>query len=194
MIIEKKDASYGQLHLLELKEPVAQGGGPLEVPPLCRLVDVFPELLHHPRQLLGVHALFFKLIHVDRIVVLLVYGREKIDDLFLDALGRYGMNLVVGRLDRAPPLGLVDRPLHGVGDPVGEHYHPAVQVPGCPAARLDKGGLGPQEALFVSVEYGHKGDFGKVETFPQQVHPYEDIELAEAKIAHDGDPFQGIDL
>ena len=78
----------GEFHLLELQQPVPELGRPLEVPPLCRVVDLLSQLLHHLRQLLRVDALLLQLVEGHRVVILLVDGGEDVDDLLLDALGR----------------------------------------------------------------------------------------------------------
>ena len=104
------------------------------------------------------------------------------------------MGLVVLHLDLPPPRRLVDGPSHRIRHLVGEHDHPAVDISRGPAAGLDQRGVGAQKPFLVGVEYGDEGDLGQIEPFPEKVDAHEDIELAETKVADDGDPLQGIDL
>ncbi len=104
------------------------------------------------------------------------------------------MLLVVGDLDLAAAVGLAHRRLHCLGLPVGVHQHPPVDVARRPADRLHEAGLAAQEALLVGVEDGDQGDLGQVEPLAQQVDPDQHVVLAEAQVADDLDPFQGVDL
>ena len=53
---------------------------------------------------------------------------------------------------------------------------------------------GAQEALLVGVEDGDQRDLGQVEPLAQQVDADQHVELAEAQVAQDLDPLDGVDL
>ena len=60
--------------------------------------------------------------------------------------------------------------------------------------RLDERSLAAEEALLVGVEDGDEGHPWQIEPLPEQVHPDEDVVLAEAKLANDLDALQRVDL
>ena len=62
------------------------------------------------------------------------------------------------------------------------------------AHRLDQRGLGAEEALLVGVEDRHECHLGKIEAFTEKVDADEHVELAEAKVPHDLDPFDRVDV
>ena len=101
---------------------------------------------------------------------------------------------VVGLLDRAPPVRLVDRDLHRLGDPVGVHDHLAAGVARRPADHLDQRPGRAQEALLVGVEDRDQGHLGQVDALAQEVDPDEDVEDAEPQVAQDRDPLERVDL
>ena len=93
-----------------------------------------------------------------------------------DRLRRDAVLLVVGELDLAPAVGLVDRPLHRVGHLVGVQDHLGVDVAGGPADRLDQRRLAAQEALLVGVEDRHQRHLRQVEPLAQQVDADQHVE------------------
>ena len=126
-----------------------------------------------------------------------VLHREELGHLgdpLADGLRGDPVLLVVGELDRPAPVGLAHRRAHRVGLPVRVHQHPPVDVAGGAADRLHEAGLAAQEALLVGVEDRHQRDLGQVQPLAQQVDPDQDVVLAEAQVADDLDPFQGVDL
>jgi hypothetical protein len=70
----------------------------------------------------------------------------------------------------------------------------AVHVSGRAPNRLDQRSGRAQEALLVGVEDRHQRDLGKVEALAQQVDAHQHVELAEAQIAQDLHPFDGVDV
>ena len=101
---------------------------------------------------------------------------------------------VVLLLQLAAPPGLLDRPLHRVGHPVGVEHHLGVDVAGGAADGLHQRGLAPQEAFLVGVEDRHQRDLGQVEPFAQQVHAHQHVELPQAQIAQQLDALEGVQL
>ena len=104
------------------------------------------------------------------------------------------LRLVVGDLDRAAAVGLVDRLAHRVGVLVGVHQHRAADVARRAPDRLDQRGLPAQEALLVGVEDRHQRDLGEVEPLAQQVDADEHVVLAQPQLADDLDPLERVDL
>ncbi len=104
------------------------------------------------------------------------------------------MRPVVGLLERAAAFGLRDGPSHRLRHGVRVHDHGAVDVARGAPHRLDEGGLAPEEALLVGVEDRDEGDLGEVEPLAQQVDPDQDVELAEAQVAKDLYPLEGVDV
>ena len=102
--------------------------------------------------------------------------------------------LVVGDLDRAPAVGLVDRLGHRVGVLVGVHQHLAADVARRAADRLDQRRLAAQEALLVGVEDRDQRDLRQVEPLAQQVDADEHVVLAQPQLADDLDPLERVDL
>jgi hypothetical protein len=86
--------------------------------------------------------------------------------------------LVVGHLDRAPAVGLLDRPLHRRRLLVGVHDHAALDVAGGAADRLDQRGRAAEESLLVGVDDRHQRDLRQVEPLAQEIHPDEHVEVA----------------
>src|SRR5206468_1999564 len=77
--------------------------------------------------------------------------------------------LVVRDLDRAPPVGLVERLLDRLGLLVGVHEHAAVDVARGAPDRLDERRAAAQEALLVGVEDRDQRDLRQVEALAEQV-------------------------
>ena len=75
----------------------------------------------------------------------------------------------------ATPVGFADGFLHGCGDGVGIHDDQTVEVPGGASCRLGQGPARTQEALFVGIQDGYKGNGRDVQTFAQEVHANEHV-------------------
>ena len=101
---------------------------------------------------------------------------------------------VVGDLDLAPAVRLVDRRLHRLGHPVGVHDDLAADVPGGAPDHLDQRPGAAQEAFLVGVDDRHQGDLGQVDALAQEVDPDQDVEHAQAEVAQDLDALEGVDL
>ncbi len=125
-----------------------------------------------------------------RLDLLLDPAADRLDDRF----GRDAMLGIVLELQRPAALGLVDGPLHRVGDLVGVEHDLGVDVPGRPADRLDQRGLAPEEPLLVGVEDADHRDLGQVEPLAQQVDADQGVEGPLAQLAEDRDPLEGIEL
>ena len=117
-----------------------------------------------------------------------------VGDALADRLRRDAVLLVVGDLDGAAAVGLVDRLPHGRRLLVGVHDHAALDVAGGAADRLDQRGLAAEEALLVGVDDRHERDLGQVEPLAQQVDADQHVELAEPQVADDLDPLERVDL
>ena len=104
------------------------------------------------------------------------------------------MLLVVGGLDAAAPVGLVDRALHRTGDAIGVQDHMPVDVAGGPADRLDQRARVTQVALLVGVQDRDERDFRQVQPLPKQVDPDEHVEDPQPQVAQDLDSLQGVDV
>ncbi len=104
------------------------------------------------------------------------------------------MLLVVLHLDAAAAVGLADCGGHRPGHPVGIHDHPAVDVAGGAADRLDQRDLAAKEAFLIGVEDGHQRHLRQIEALAQQVDAHKHVELAQAQVAHDLDALQRIDV
>ena len=104
------------------------------------------------------------------------------------------MFFIIGVLQAAAPLGLLNGPPHGIGHVVGIHDDPSLGVPGGPAYGLDQRGLRTQEAFLVRVQDHHQGDLGNIQAFPQQVDADQHIEDIQAHVPDDLGPFQRIDV
>uniref|UniRef100_A0A0N5A6Y0 NAD-specific glutamate dehydrogenase n=1 Tax=Parastrongyloides trichosuri TaxID=131310 RepID=A0A0N5A6Y0_PARTI len=124
----------------------------------------------------------------------LVGAVEDVLDVALDALGRDAVFEVVGLLLLAAAVGLGDGALHRAGHAVGVEDDAAVDVARGAADGLDQGGLGAQEALLVRVEDGDQAALGDVEALAQQVDADQAVERAQAQVAQDLDPLQGVDV
>ena len=111
-----------------------------------------------------------------------------------DRLGRDPVLGVVGELQRPAAVGLVDGPLHRVGDLVGVEHDLGVDVPGRAADRLDQRGLAPEEALLVGVEDADHRDLGQVEPLAEQVDADQGVERPLAQLAEDRHALEGVEL
>ena len=112
----------------------------------------------------------------------------------LDSLGGDVVSLVVGQLLLAAAVGLVDGLLHALGDAVGIHDDPSVEVSRGPAHRLGERPVRAQESLLVGIEYGHKRYLGQVEPLAQQVHADEHIVDAGPQVVENADAVEGVDV
>ena len=116
------------------------------------------------------------------------------ETLLHDRGRRDAVLLVVGELDRAPAVRLVD----GRGDRlralVRVHHDAAVDVARGAADRLDQRRVAAQEAFLVGVEDGDERDLGQVEALAQEVDADEHVVLAEPQLADDLDALERVDL
>ena len=94
----------------------------------------------------------------------------------------------------AAAIGLVDGPLHRVGDLVGVEHDLGVDMPGRPADRLDQRGLAAEKPFLVGVEDADHRDLGQVEPLAQQVDAHQRVEGPLAQLAEDGDALEGVEL
>ena len=94
----------------------------------------------------------------------------------------------------APAVGLVDRDLHRLGDPVGVHDDLAADVARRPADDLDQRPGAAQEALLVGVEDRDQRHLGQVDALAQQVDADQHVVHAQAQVAQDRDPLERVDL
>ncbi len=101
---------------------------------------------------------------------------------------------VVGDLDVAPAVGLVDRQRHRVRDGVRVHVHLAGHVARRAADGLDQRRPGTQEALLVRVEDAHERHLGKVEALAQQVDAHKHVEAPHAQFPQQLHAAQRVDI
>ena len=104
------------------------------------------------------------------------------------------MLLVVGALNGAAAVGLVDGAAHGVGDAVGVEDGAAFEVARGAAHGLDERAGGAEKAFLVGVEDGDERDFGQVEAFAQKVDADEHVVFAFAQAGEQLDALEGFDL
>ncbi len=109
-------------------------------------------------------------------------------------LRRDAVLFVVGLLNGAAAIGLVDRLLHRVGHLVGIENRAAVQVARAASDGLDQRACRAQEAFLVGIENRHQRHLRQIEPFAQQVDADQHIELALAQVAQDLDALQRLDL
>ena len=74
----------------------------------------------------------------------------------LDRGGGYAVLAVIGQLFAATTFSLVNAGLHGSGDLIGIHQHPAIHVTGSPAAGLDQGTGRAQEPFLIRIQNRHQ--------------------------------------
>ena len=67
-------------------------------------------------------------------------------------------------------------------------------VAGGAADGLDEGARRAQEAFLVGVQDGHQRHLGQVEALAQEVDAHEHVELAQAQVAQDLHPLEGVDV
>src|SRR5581483_7546323 len=102
--------------------------------------------------------------------------------------------LVIGDLAFAAVFGDREELLDALGHDIGVKDDLAVQMSRGAAGRLNETGGRAEITFLVGVENGDEGDFGKIETFAQEIDADEDVELALAQGAQDLDAFDGVDL
>ena len=59
---------------------------------------------------------------------------------------------------------------------------------------LDESALRAQEALFVGIKDGDKGNFGKVQAFAKQVDTHQYIELPQSQASENFDSFDRVNI
>ena len=97
-------------------------------------------------------------------------------------LGSDTMFLVIGKLDCATALSLLNRKAHGVGNLVGIHDYSAIKISGSTTNSLRKRTVTTQKTLFVGIKYCYKRHFRKIETLSKQVDTDENIICTGAQI------------
>ena len=105
-------------------------------------------------------------------------------------LRRDAVFLIVGLLDGAAAVRLLDGAHHRIGEAVGVHDDAAVHIARRAADGLDQRRLRAQKALLVGVENGHKRDFGKVQALAQQVDAHQHVVFAQPQGADEFDALQ----
>src|SRR5919201_2690026 len=115
-------------------------------------------------------------------------------DAFDDRLRRDAVLLVVGDLDVAAAVRLLDGVAHRLRLLVRVHDHRPADVAGGAADRLYQRGLAAEEALLVRIDDRHERDLWQIEPLAQEVHTHEHVELAEPQFADDLDPLERVDL
>src|SRR6476660_5446619 len=134
---------------------VAQLGGVLEAQLLGGLEHLLLERDDELLELLAVHALDLVAAAAARARDVRRFERKELGDVgdaLRDRDRRRAVLLVVGELDGAAAVRLVERALDRLGHLVGVHQNLAVDVPRGAADRLDERGLAAQEAFLVGVE------------------------------------------
>ena len=133
-------------------------------------------------------------LHRFGVVGFAVHLVEDVGDLLAQRLRVDAVLFVVGDLFGATTLGLVDRFLHRVGDPVGVHVHLAGDVARRAADGLDEAAGRAQEPLLVGIENRHQRHLRQVEALAQQVDPDQNVVLPQPQLAQQLDPAQCVDL
>ena len=101
---------------------------------------------------------------------------------FFDRLRRDAVLDVISLLNPAAAVGLLYGGLHGIGHFIGVERDMAVDVPGRAADGLDQRVPRSEESLLVGIQDGDEADFGKVESFAEQVDADDDVDFACAKL------------
>ena len=104
------------------------------------------------------------------------------------------MFLVIGKLDCATALSLLNCKTHGVGNLVGIHDYSAIKISGSTTHSLRKRTVASQKSLLVSIEYCYKRYFRKIETLSKQVDTDENIICAEAQVIKNTNTVESIDI
>ena len=138
---------------LELFDPIAELGGALELERLSR----FEHLLFEHRDQFGPIELILRgadgigcdPMGIDR-------SFEGAADGFANGFRRDAVLLIVLKLEGAPPVRLIHRPLHTARDLIGIQDHFGMDVAGRPPHGLNQRGLAAQKALLVGIEDGHQ--------------------------------------
>src|SRR4029453_18990352 len=79
-------------------------------------------------------------------------------------------------------------------DRIGEEHNFAVHMSRRTACGLDKRSLAAQKSLLVRVQNADERNFGKVETFPQQVDSDQNVEIGRAQAAQNLDALYRVDI
>ena len=111
-----------------------------------------------------------------------------------DGLRRYAVLFVVFHLLGTAIFGNRHQCFHAVRDCIREEHHFAIHMSRRTACGLDKGSLAPQKSFLVRVENADERNFGKIEAFPQQIDPDQDIEIGRAQAAQNLDALDRVDI
>ena len=104
------------------------------------------------------------------------------------------MEGVVGLLEFAAALRLVDRHLHRLRHLVGVEDDAGIDVAGRAADGLHQRRGVSQEPLLVGVHDRHERHLGEIEPFAEEVDADEDVELPLAQLPEEIDPLEGVEL
>src|SRR4051795_3425291 len=159
------------------------------------LLELDDRLFHlGEREILGLDAAAVAAAAALRGLALRLEELGYVADALDDRRGRDAVLLVVGDLDRAAAVGLLDRRAHRRRLLVGVHQHRAFDVAGRAPDGLDERRLAAQEPLLVGVEDRDQRDLRQIETLAEQVDADQHVELAEAQVAQDLDAFDRVDV
>ena len=106
---------------------------------------------------------------------------------FADRLRHNAMLFVIGHLNLAAALRLLDGLFHRIGHNVCVHDDFAVGITGSTANRLNQRTAVAQETFLVGIENCHQRDLGKVQTLAEQVDANKNIDLSLAQRTQDLD-------
>ena len=82
------------------------------------------------------------------------------------------MRFVVGKLSLSSVLCLIDGLLHALRYLIGIEKYLPLYMPSCATCCLSEGAVRTQKSLLVGIEDGNEGDFGKVQSFSEEVNPH----------------------
>ena len=129
-----------------------------------------------------------------RLAFCAVHAVDDVLDALLHAARHDAVFGVKAQLFFPAALGFADGPLHRAGDAVGVEDGLAVQIARGAADGLDQAALAAQKAFFVGVQNRHQADFRDVQPLAQQVDAHQHIEYAQAQVAQDFHPLDGVDV
>src|SRR6202789_704397 len=115
--------------------------------------------------------ILFRKVHI----VSLQNSRKRIVQSANNRLRRNPVFMVVSHLFLAPPIGLIDRAPHRVRHLIGIQNRAALKMTRSTPNRLDQRALRTQEPLFIRIQNRNQRHLRKVETFPQQVDPNQNV-------------------
>ena len=111
-----------------------------------------------------------------------------------DGLRRDAMLFVVFHLFRPAIVRDRHERFHALRDCVSEEHDFAVYVSRRATRGLDERSLAPQKSFFICIENADERNFGKIETFAEQIDTDEDVEVGRAESAQNFDAFNRVDV